>query len=304
MDAQHDAPLHVLRREPVPEAVRRIARARIERSLGELEGEARIDAIHGVRKQCKQLRALLRLVRAELGEAIYARENERFRELARPLTEVRDAEVLVETLDALSAHFTSLAHGRFIRLREALVAQRDALHAAALAPGGALERAAEKLREAQESLGDWQVPHPGWRAVGDGVSRAYRRSRKAMRAAETDPTDARLHRWRKEVKYLRGQLVTLKPHWPKAVGAQIRALDALGELLGNDHDLAVLRQVALTELSAALDPSESDLLSAMVAHRRAQLQKKAFRRGGRWLGRRPRPTVRALHHRWSAWHDA
>jgi CHAD domain-containing protein len=72
--------------QPVPDEVRRVARGRIDHALDELRGESdstREEAVHEARKDMKKLRALLRLVRGELGDRVYAAENTCFRDTAR-----------------------------------------------------------------------------------------------------------------------------------------------------------------------------------------------------------------------------
>jgi CHAD domain-containing protein len=74
--------------EPVPDEVRRVARGRIDHALDELRGRSdssREEAVHEARKDMKKLRALLRLVRGELGDDVYRAENACFRDTARRL---------------------------------------------------------------------------------------------------------------------------------------------------------------------------------------------------------------------------
>src|ERR1019366_5884992 len=56
----------------------------------------RLRTVPEVRKCFKRVRAALRLVREDLGDDAYREENWCLRDAARPLTEVRDAEMLVE----------------------------------------------------------------------------------------------------------------------------------------------------------------------------------------------------------------
>src|SRR5436305_14370843 len=65
------------------------------------------ERIHTARKHLKRARANLRLLRNTVREAAYTRENTALRDAARPLSSVRDAKVLVETLDALLDRTTS-----------------------------------------------------------------------------------------------------------------------------------------------------------------------------------------------------
>ena len=61
--------------------------------------EERQEAIHDVRKRIKKIRAVIRLVRDDLGKEIYQQENHCFRDAGRRLSEVRDAQVLLETFN-------------------------------------------------------------------------------------------------------------------------------------------------------------------------------------------------------------
>ena len=58
------------------------------------------EAIHEVRKRCKRVRAVARLLRPHARE-LYRRENAAFRDIARRLSPFRDAHVQVETFDQL-----------------------------------------------------------------------------------------------------------------------------------------------------------------------------------------------------------
>ena len=67
--------------------------------------------VHETRKALKRLRALLVLLRPELGAKRYARENAALRDCGRRLAGARDAEVMLGTLDSLvrrdPSHFTA-----------------------------------------------------------------------------------------------------------------------------------------------------------------------------------------------------
>src|SRR5829696_5999977 len=85
-----------------------------------------VGAVHQARKNVKKSRALLRLVRSELGDKIYRRENRSLRDAARTVAHVRDADVMVETGEALQEHFAGrLPAKAFDDLRKALKRQAD-----------------------------------------------------------------------------------------------------------------------------------------------------------------------------------
>lgn len=63
-----------------------------------------------------------------------------------------------------------------------------------------------------------------------------------MKKAQRDPTDDRMHEWRKAVKNLWYQVRLLRDAAPSLLRPLGRRLDDLAEALGDDHDLAVLIQ--------------------------------------------------------------
>src|ERR1044071_1679903 len=90
---------------PVPDAVRATAAERLERAaerLREDHGDDPVGAVHGARKDLKKARALLRLARSGMPAKAYRRENRRLRDLGRELSGGRDADVMVETADAVA----------------------------------------------------------------------------------------------------------------------------------------------------------------------------------------------------------
>jgi len=79
-------PYRVKKNETVPAAVRRIALEQIESALANLAkaSEDTETSVHEARKDLKKARALVRLVRDELGEARYAIENAAFDAIQHP----------------------------------------------------------------------------------------------------------------------------------------------------------------------------------------------------------------------------
>jgi hypothetical protein len=98
-------------------AVRRIGRELIEHALECLK-QCGAEAIHCARKDVKKARAVLRLVRSEIGKKTFCRITELLREAAHQLAAPRDAYVKVQTLRNLTRHFKGqLAAGalRYVR---------------------------------------------------------------------------------------------------------------------------------------------------------------------------------------------
>src|SRR6185503_16210583 len=61
-------------------------------------------AVHEARKRSKEARAALRLLRGALGPALEREARAHFRDAARSVSTIRDAEVTVESLEELRHH--------------------------------------------------------------------------------------------------------------------------------------------------------------------------------------------------------
>lgn len=113
--------------ESVEEAVQRIALEQLDKAVAELKSDElpRHEQVHQVRKRCKKIRGLLRLVRPSLGET-YKRENAHYRDAARRLSDLRDSHTLQSNFEKLLRHFEGQLDGdAFSPVREMLQRQRD-----------------------------------------------------------------------------------------------------------------------------------------------------------------------------------
>lgn len=285
--------------------MRRIARKEMEYALAQVTKTAngsRDAAVHEARKCCKKLRALLRLVRPAISAQTYQDENTAFRNAARPLTEVRDARVLVETLDKLGQHFAKRVHGQpFAPIRKELMAFQREVRTRVLDKEHAFATVETAVREALMRLDDWTTVPDRWSSAGHGVQQVYRQARRAFAKASTEPTVEYLHEWRKQVKYLRYQLTILQPLWPEMMEPFVEQADHLGELLGKDHDLAVLHRMVTTDPQRFGGEEARELLFALIAHRRKELEAEATLLGQRLFQDSPAVFARRLKGYWTTW---
>ena len=289
----------------MPDEVRRVARGRIGHALDELRGNSdssREEAVHEARKDMKKLRALLRLVRGPLGDRVYRAENACFRDVARGLSGVRDADVMLATLGDLEQRYGDLP-GAGSRLRPALVAHRFRMSAASLDP--ASKTAAETLGEARERVANWPLESDGFATFEQGFSRIYRQGRRDLRAAQKLPSAERMHEWRKRVKDLWYQLQLLEDSWKPVMSALADEAHELSDRLGDEHDLTVLREWAHRHMST-LNGDDPGLrgFDVLLEARRRELQEEAFAYGARLYADKPSVFVARLEGWWDAAREA
>ena len=278
------------RSEPLPEGIARVARGRIDDAIEELSGatdSSPEEAVHNARKDLKKLRALLRLVRAELGKSVYQRENACFRDAAAALSGVRDADVMLATLEKLE-----LDEAVSGPLRQALEAHR------LRTSGGGREQAAaeavEVLSEARARIVDWPLDDDSFDALEPGLRRMYRNGRRDWRAMRKERTTEGLHEWRKRTKELWYDHELLRSVWKPVMKAVASEAHELSDRLGDDHDLAILLDWA--ERHAEPTP---ELVEA-VERRRAELQEEAFELGAQLYADRPKVFIRRLERLYDA----
>ncbi len=300
MRARRTSRAYRLRRdEDLADGLRRIAAGRARRARQRLRGAEPAapgfaTAVHGARKDLKKLRAVVRLLRDELGEERYAAENGRYRAAARALSASRDAQVMVETLDGLGER-GELPAAAVSAWRRVLEGARDR---AAASEAAGVTAALELIEPGPELIESWPLGADSWELVDAGVRRAYRRGRRAMREARRDGSAASFHEWRKREKDLWYQLRVLLDAEPRTMGEMAALADRLADLLGDHHDLAVL---AADLGRRGFEPGWTEPLAAAIAARQAELAARAFALGERLYAERPKAHRRRLRGYWRAW---
>ena len=233
--------------------------------------------VHGARKQLKRARATLRLLRPAVGDESYRGENIAARDAARPLSKARDEEALNDTLVRLEEHFGTAIPRAHVRQSAHEVSARQ------------LTDIKASLKRSMTRAQAWQPDAADWDQIATGLRATYRRGRRAMRTARKDRATDALHEWRKQTKYLWHQLQILTPLAPGPVGGMADEFHHLADYLGDEHDLAVLRE----RLSASATP--------LIRRRSEELQDKAFALGERLFADKPKSFLSGLEKHWAEW---
>jgi CHAD domain-containing protein len=288
--------------EHVADGIRRIARGRLDAAHDQLDGASGrglAEAVHATRKDLKRLRAGLRLSRDALGAQTYERENTAYRMAGRRLSGARDAHVLTETLDALVARAgDELAPGLADGLRDRLRAEHEQAQAALREDDTLVARTLGELAEARTRTAAWTLSEDGFAALEPGLRRIYRRGRRSLRVAAKDPTDEHLHEARKRTKDLWHATQLVRPAAPKKLKRLARRAHRLAGLLGDDHDLAVLRDHVRAHPQCFADEADQEALLAVLHRRRAALQRRAVKLGRKVYSQRPKRFATAVRRGW------
>jgi len=200
-------------------------------------------SIHETRKSMKRIRAVLRMIRDEIGYSSYYRENTFYRDLSRKLSEIRNFEVLSESIKKLQADLSNTIPPEvFALLEEELDKQRNmVLRDEARLPQW-LKEIAGKVEMARERIYDFPIRHNDFSVFEGGLFRIYRQGKRYLRTARNDPSPTHLHDLRKKMKYFWYQVEILHPIFPGPMKAYASILETIAEDLGVFHDLQVLQE--------------------------------------------------------------
>lgn len=272
--------------------LRRVGREQLTQALAELEAFPPAHAIHRVRKRCKKLRGLLRIVRPGLPDT-YAFENAFFRDAANGLSDLRDATVLIQTYDKLLDAFADdFARRPFGPIRRHLTECHERIDGDDAK--GKIQLFRDSLQVSLSRVERWAIQGDPAEAILAGEQQTYRRGCAAFADALASDASEDFHKWRKCVKYHGFHTQLLGELREPALKTRLRELDSLGDLLGDDHDLAVLR---FTIFGAPETFGSSDQLApflALIIRRQRQLRRKARRLGSRLHSEKPRQRKRRL----------
>jgi CHAD domain-containing protein len=274
---------HIRRDEDVRDALRRVAAEQIDRGIREIENPTidRHEVVHSLRKRCKKLRGLLRLFRPLL-EQVFEQENAFFRDLARGLSFVRDAQALIEAYHGLLVEFSDQVDPvQLSPLGNQLTHSLEEAAGNATQMSARLESVAEQLNQARQRVAVWNVHAEGFEAVAPGLIKNYRQSRKSMRRAYAESRSEDFHEWRKRVKYHWHHARLLRNISPRLLKPHRRMADELGQWLGQEHDLAVLNNRILQDPQGFGTAEQRELAMNLIAQRQEHLRMRA-----KWLGQR------------------
>lgn len=234
--------------------VRRIALEQVNRALDHIESPdlPQDEAVHEIRKGVKKLRALLRLVRPGLRD--HKALDAHLRDAARQISALRDAAVLLDTVNRLAPD------GGLPALRAALAA---APHLEPQATAEALSACKADLHAAKAALKQLELTSAGTKVLRAGLIATRRGAQSALSEVLRAPTAEAVHAFRKRVKDHLYHARLLTPVWPELMDPFANEADRLAEMLGQMNDLAVLAErIGQIELPAAEAMAALDLAAA------------------------------------------
>jgi CHAD domain-containing protein len=267
--------------------LRRICRRQIEGAIAIAKGrkESRDTPVHETRKHLKKTRAALRLVRKEIGRGLFREQDHCLRDVARLISDVRDAEVRLQTVRQFNRVNKRRGENDYTNLEQMLQSELQNFIAAS---AGWQTQAVTMLQYARTSIDHWALAHFSSKELCRTVQARYRRARRALARATANPTAENFHVFRTETKTLWYQVRILRPINPVVLKNLSEGLGTLGDLLGRAHDLNFLGERLRSEDGELEWQREAQKLLTVIETSQRNLQHDAAELGQHFFAERPR----------------
>jgi len=269
-------------RESLPDGLKRVFREQIGSALKLCRHPARQRGVtvHEVRKHLKKVRAAMRLAITEVGKDRHAREDRCVRKIGRLVSDLRDAQVRLQTLIQLRDETAKGPEDNpFPRIEELLSLERESFSAAF---AGWQKQAIPQLERVEARLMKWPLQCLTWKQICGAVGKIYKRGQRGLAKTINDLDPENFHAWRKRVKDLWYQLRILQPLNRMVLTEMAHDAEVLGELLGREHDLAFLWERLEKESSDEALRDELAQLEKLIRKRGKRLRTNALELGRRF----------------------
>jgi CHAD domain-containing protein len=278
--------------------IRRIVLKQLEAAISELHsvGDPQSDdAVHDARRRIKKIRAIIRLVRPVLDKAYRAVDRD-LSTVSRLLAPVADGRGIVETLKEIEHRYPASLPKRTLEVARAGVLRNGARADGDAHARGILKMAAGTLRSERNRVKRWQIRGDGFRAIAPGLEESYRRARRMMLVTWSKPKPSHFHTWRRYVKDHWFHIRLLEGRCGNHLVAYERRIEALDGILGEYHNVILLRELLVTD--GSLPRVEAARCLRVVARYQRLLRRHAEILGARIYTERPRRFVRRVRHLW------
>src|SRR5438046_6187828 len=179
--------------ETVGDNLSRICREQIEAAISVAKDEVKTDdtPVHEMRKHLKKARAALRLVRKEIGRGLFREQNRCLRDVGRLTSDIRDAEVRLQTVRQLQEATQRNGRGAYAKLEGMLMLELENFMAAF---AEWQTQAVPMLERAQANIDCWPLEQFSCKQLRCAVQRTYKGARKGLACTEATPSVENFHR--------------------------------------------------------------------------------------------------------------
>lgn len=222
----------------IPKEVIRISLVIIDETILEInQNETDNDSlVHDLRKNVKNLRALLKLLRKETGEEFFKKNNFTLRDLNSRSAAIRNYSALIKLIQSISKQNESEAYRETLSLL-LLRLQSDFEEVKRVTTYDTLFKYNQThLEKYKSQLNNLKINETRFVSIKAGITRVYSAGIGSFEIAIENPQEKTLHEWRKNLKDLYYCSLTLTPIWKPVLKSLTKELKVLADMLGELHD--------------------------------------------------------------------
>lgn len=260
--------------------------------------------IHEIRKNMKRIRAVLKMIRDEIGYSNYYRENCLYRDLGRGLCGARDSYMLREVFVSLYKQDPDALKTRdYEEVVEHLTRRLDRELSDFTTLKGGFEPLHRELGQAAGRVGQYCRLRNGFVSLKNGVKRIYGRGRRHLARVQEKFCFTEFHEYRKNTKHLLYHIEILRPIYPRVLKSYARSIDRHEELLGEARDYDRLEAYLHHEAGNAIRDTVRSSVLGKIANHREDLLRKIYPESSLIYAEPPAEFVKRLGTYWDAGYD-
>ncbi|MEQ1710716.1 MAG: CHAD domain-containing protein, partial [Hyphomicrobium sp.] len=160
--------------------------------------------------------------------------------------------------------------------------------------------AAHRLRKAKIRILRLKLEPDSFDALSAGLEQSFRRAGKAFQLAYDEPSNENVHEWRKGAQQHWRHMLLLRRAWPELADARMHAARKLSQVLGDDHDLAILQHHLESTRTVTFSARDVRTVIRLAGQRQTELRALAKPLGEQLFA----DSARSLGRRFSAYWNA
>jgi CHAD domain-containing protein len=258
----------------------RISNQIISQSLNDISDDTKEndELVHTLRKRVKNVRTILKLLRKEVGEEFYKKNNFLLRDLNRRSASIRNYFAIINLVQSN----LELADNK--QLKEALTLLELRLKADFENVRNNTDYSTlfsnykTQLGKYQTHLNKFNVDESRFGIIKAGLLNIYTEGQDLLNLCIKTPTDKNLHEWRKTTKDFYYITNSLSPIWKPVYTAYAKEIKALSDILGMVNDYFELNHYIQSLVD---NPYDFSMLIDLIDTNRQKLITKAYQLGRR-----------------------
>jgi CHAD domain-containing protein len=223
------------------------------------------ESVHTIRKTLKKIRAILVLIRDEIGYSSYLREKSIYQNIAKQLAEYRNLDVFYDLARDLDQKFRQeLCYSCLTQLIRQIRARKEEDLNKLKTNEAYITSLKRQLTIAKLNIEKISLEDNSFSALLNGLKNSYKKSRNLLKRVSNTLSEDHVHPLRKALKNLDYQIRCIINVNPLICKAYSKSVDSVCTLLGEFHDYAEFKTFYTQAKARGLSRSNRNILNKLI----------------------------------------